>query len=282
MNMPTPKTGRTERPGFSVVELLVVLGVVSLLIAITLPAFSASRQSGDRIACFAQLRDAGIGLATYANDFNDTWPSPMEHDPGTGVWGARFRGRLYPQSHQPSPQDYLVVEGMWHVPLLGRIYEDSDFIEPLVCPADTVSTPPTTGGPPLREILPPVSSSMSLAVYLDPTVLHGDGPLDGVMKMRTTSVHDMRHPSRKATLHETRPWHTPEGYIAGVPQDGLRSHTVLAGDGSVSLRAKADALSGVMFTNLHDGSWDPGITDLGRRAITVFRTTRDGVLGRDW
>lgn len=175
-----------------------------------------------------------------------------------------------------------MVEGMWHVPLLGRIYEDSDFIESLVCPADMFVSPPAAGGPPLREILPPVSSSMSLAVYLDPTVLREDGPLEGVMKMRTTSVHDMWQPSRKATLHETRPWHTPEGYTAGIPQDGLRSHTVLAGDGSVSLRSKSDALSGVMFTNLHDGSWDPGITDLERRAITVFRTTRDGVRGVDW
>jgi hypothetical protein len=268
--------------GYTIVELLVTLGVVSLLIAIILPTLSSSQRSGGRIACFTQLRDAGIGLATYSNDFRDAWPSPMEYDPDAGVWGARFRGRVYPQSHQETPRDYLVVEGMWHIPLLGRIYEDSTFVEALVCPSDTVASPPSPGGPPLREVIPPKSRSMSLAVYLDPAVLRDDGPLTNVLHMRSTFVHEMRFPSRKATLHETRPWHTPEGYVAGIPQDGLRSHSVLAGDGSVGLRSKADAEPGVLLTNLNDGTWDPGITELERRILSIFRTTRDGVRGRDW
>ncbi len=60
--------GRSSGRGFSLVELLVVIGIVSLLIAILLPALSAAQERGRRTSCLSNLRQVGAAFQTYLND----------------------------------------------------------------------------------------------------------------------------------------------------------------------------------------------------------------------
>jgi len=55
------------RPGFSLIELLVVISVISLLIALLLPALQSARDAGQSVLCLSQLRQVGVGVATYVN-----------------------------------------------------------------------------------------------------------------------------------------------------------------------------------------------------------------------
>ncbi len=55
------------RGGFSLVELLVVLGVMGLLAALLLPAIQAARESGRRSACLSNLHNLGVAMANYAD-----------------------------------------------------------------------------------------------------------------------------------------------------------------------------------------------------------------------
>ena len=60
-----------RRCGFSLVELLVVMGMIALLIAILLPSLSRAREQANRTKCLNNVRQIGIGLTIYVSDHGE-------------------------------------------------------------------------------------------------------------------------------------------------------------------------------------------------------------------
>jgi prepilin-type N-terminal cleavage/methylation domain-containing protein len=58
----------SKRKGFTLVELLVVIGIIALLISILLPSLNRAREMGRRAVCLSSMRQLATGWYAYAND----------------------------------------------------------------------------------------------------------------------------------------------------------------------------------------------------------------------
>jgi len=70
--------------GFTLIELLVVVAILSLLIAILLPVLNQAKLHARQAACKGNLRQVGVAIHMYAEDFDDTIPYGPAGRPVTG------------------------------------------------------------------------------------------------------------------------------------------------------------------------------------------------------
>src|SRR5690242_4610831 len=71
-----PQRRLSGRPAFAftLVELLVVLGIIVLLISIAIPALSTAREASRRAVCASNLRQLAQGIFAYATDHDSALP----------------------------------------------------------------------------------------------------------------------------------------------------------------------------------------------------------------
>ena len=63
--------GRNEQHGFTLIELLVVIAIIAILAAILFPVFAQAREKARQASCTSNLRQMGLGVTMYAQDYDE-------------------------------------------------------------------------------------------------------------------------------------------------------------------------------------------------------------------
>jgi prepilin-type N-terminal cleavage/methylation domain-containing protein/prepilin-type processing-associated H-X9-DG protein len=127
---------RAPRLGFTLVELLVVIGIIALLISILMPALSKARQQAQITKCLANLRSLNTGVQMYINE-NKLY-LPAVNWGGSTLGGKVNAGWLY--------ECPLYTGTKWAAPLTpdqakaGSIYPYLKNLEVYRCPGHATDT----------------------------------------------------------------------------------------------------------------------------------------------
>lgn len=137
--------GEEAKRAFTLVELLVVIGIIALLISILLPAMNRAREAAKRTVCLSNLRQVHQSFQLYALDFRDVVPIGYRRT-------KQFNSMIYSNTSTVSPTGNAYVLFGWFYPhglmKQGRVF---------FCPSETnpkymYDTPenPWPPGPPLN------------------------------------------------------------------------------------------------------------------------------------
>jgi prepilin-type N-terminal cleavage/methylation domain-containing protein/prepilin-type processing-associated H-X9-DG protein len=69
---------KISRAGFTLIELLVVIAIIAILAAILFPVFARARENARRASCQSNLKQIGLGLIQYAQDYDERLPEASQ------------------------------------------------------------------------------------------------------------------------------------------------------------------------------------------------------------
>jgi prepilin-type N-terminal cleavage/methylation domain-containing protein/prepilin-type processing-associated H-X9-DG protein len=155
-----PRRNRASA-GFTLVELLVVIGIIAVLIAILLPTLARARDHANRIACQSNMRQIGSALMIYLNVSKGILPIPP-----MSAHRSEFAAWYYLDQTQATPMpggNQDIFNNLQNSPVGKSLRLHGRNFKVLICPAD-VFAPQRT---------PPQSSSKYPYSYAFNRMFHG-------------------------------------------------------------------------------------------------------------
>ena len=238
------RTPCSQRRAFTLVELLVVIGIIAILISVLLPALSSARESANKIKCMAQLKQIGLAYLMYANDNKGDLPGIYKAysiAAGRGsitkylpqnTYGP-FVGNCYDSvggnRNNTADPAVIVVDGerqlfMKPYGLSGVPYLKTTTI--YFCPSDQVRRPfidPATGWGPVLSALGGPSATMSYFRWYYPNPNYrgssaGD-PINDTYLERFWNSNVKARRSAKKTVLSDQGWIPSAGEAANLASD---------------------------------------------------------------
>jgi prepilin-type N-terminal cleavage/methylation domain-containing protein/prepilin-type processing-associated H-X9-DG protein len=98
--MPKTSVKKTARLGFTLIELLVVIAIIAILAAILFPVFARARENARRASCQSNLKQIGLGIFQYTQDYDERMPGSSANNGGDSYKGLYDYVEPYVKSTQ--------------------------------------------------------------------------------------------------------------------------------------------------------------------------------------
>jgi prepilin-type N-terminal cleavage/methylation domain-containing protein/prepilin-type processing-associated H-X9-DG protein len=128
---------RISRRAFTLVELLVVIGIIAVMISILLPTLSRARQSANSTACLSNLRQLATAAQMHATEHKGYMQTTSDDKPAKRADPQRQRWTYIPASPEPFVADWATAL----LPYLGanknqEVNANSEQSKVFNCPSD--------------------------------------------------------------------------------------------------------------------------------------------------
>jgi prepilin-type N-terminal cleavage/methylation domain-containing protein/prepilin-type processing-associated H-X9-DG protein len=161
------------RGGFTLVEMLVVIGIVVVLAAILVPVVNSARQRARVVQCTTNLQQIGVAIAAYVNDYQRL-PLVYYHQGVFGVDAAAERMWSRPPSPPPDHDarmvlgDYVSDKSIFECPVVAAVPERSRWAVIVLPDAALYSYNGDMSGWRLSQILCGPARALTMSDPIDP------------------------------------------------------------------------------------------------------------------
>ena len=144
-----------RKPGFTLIELLVVIAIITILAAILFPVFARARENARRTSCLSNLKQIGLGIMQYTQDFDEIYPPIFKRS-------AANRTVVQTEEGTPGRYFYCSYDGSTST---SNGYSWMDFIFPYVKNVQTFECPSANHPPRSATSGPYPSYGINSAFY---------------------------------------------------------------------------------------------------------------------